>query len=86
MSIDPKRENVKWHGDSLQRCAVYRFNTKLKDQLFCPNCGTSIGIDFRDFFKPKFDGYGISVSCFTFVLCLSVLCSRYGYFKLGEQP
>lgn len=52
------------HGDSRERCAVYQFNTKLKDQLFCPKCGTSLGIDFRDFWKPKFDGYGISVRTF----------------------
>ncbi len=41
---------------------MYRFNTKKKDQLFCSKCGTSIGIDFRDSTKPRFDGYGISVS------------------------
>lgn len=40
----------------------YRFNTKDKDQMFCGKCGASLGIDFRDFYKPKFDGYGISVS------------------------
>lgn len=56
----PKREDVKWHGESRERCAVYQFNTKLKDQLFCPKCGTSIGIDFRD----VRDGYGISARTF----------------------
>ena len=34
-----------------------QFNTKLKDQLFCPKCGVSIGIDFRD----VNEHYGISV-------------------------
>ncbi|KAK1772467.1 Mss4-like protein [Phialemonium atrogriseum] len=58
--IYPHRKDVKWHGESHERCAVYHFNTKQKDQLFCPKCGTSLGIDFRDSRKPKFDGYGIS--------------------------
>ncbi|KAK8130290.1 hypothetical protein PG999_002670 [Apiospora kogelbergensis] len=49
---DPAATNVKWHNDSRSRCAAYQFNTKEKDQLFCPKCGTSLGIDFRDFMKP----------------------------------
>ncbi|ROW12879.1 hypothetical protein VPNG_04689 [Cytospora leucostoma] len=61
---DPDREKVQWRGDSEARLSRYRFNTKQKDQLFCPKCGASIGIDFRDFFKPKFDGFGISVRTF----------------------
>lgn len=43
----------------------YRFNTKLKDQMFCSRCGASLGIDFRDVLKPKFDGFGISVCVFS---------------------
>ncbi|KAI6353180.1 hypothetical protein MCOR25_009131 [Pyricularia grisea] len=58
--VYPKRHQLKWHGDSQSRCAVYQFNTKKKDQLFCPKCGSSIGIDFRD----VRDGYGISVRTF----------------------
>ncbi|TPX13167.1 uncharacterized protein E0L32_006367 [Thyridium curvatum] len=54
--VYPHRKDVKWHGESHERCAVYRFNTKQKDQLFCPRCGASLGIDFRDFNKPRFDG------------------------------
>ena len=54
--VYPKKDEVKWIGDSKARCAVYQFNTKQKDQLFCPRCGVSIGIDFRD----VRDGYGIS--------------------------
>lgn len=80
---DPKRHQLKWHGDSQSRCAVYQFNTKQKDQLFCPKCGSSIGIDFRD----VRDGYGISVSNGLFCLsdtkgrgsdlnCHFSLCSR----------
>lgn len=59
---DPKREDVKFHGDSESKVQRYRFNTKDKDQMFCGKCGASLGIDFRDFYKPKFDGFGISVS------------------------
>ncbi|RYP78022.1 hypothetical protein DL770_006954 [Monosporascus sp. CRB-9-2] len=56
--VYPKAEDVTWHNDSRGRCAEYRFNTKQKDQMFCPRCGTSIGIDFRDTRKPH--TYGIS--------------------------
>ncbi|KAB5586012.1 Mss4-like protein [Coniochaeta sp. 2T2.1] len=62
--VYPHRQDVKWHGGSRSRCSVYRFNTKRKDQLFCSRCGTSLGIDFRESTKPKFDGYGISVRAF----------------------
>ncbi|KAK7748005.1 hypothetical protein SLS53_001257 [Cytospora paraplurivora] len=62
--VYPDREKVQWHGDSEARLSRYRFNTKQKDQLFCPKCGASIGIDFRDFFKPRFDGFGINVRTF----------------------
>lgn len=54
--LDPKKKDVHWHGDARDRCAVYLFNTKKKDQLFCPRCGASLGIDFREE-----DDYGISV-------------------------
>ena len=30
--------------------------------MFCGKCGASLGIDFRDFYQPKWSGYGISVS------------------------
>ena len=60
-TTDPYQKDVKWHGDSRERCADYRFNTKVKHQLFCPKCGTSIGIDFRDT-PGRTDRYGISVS------------------------
>jgi hypothetical protein len=55
--LDPKKENVTWYGDSRSRCINYLFNTKQKDQMFCPKCGTSLGIDFRNN-----SVYGISVS------------------------
>ncbi|KAB5582556.1 hypothetical protein GE09DRAFT_1211197 [Coniochaeta sp. 2T2.1] len=64
VKLQGKQEDVKWHGDSRSRCSVYRFNTKRKDQLFCSRCGTSLGIDFRESTKPKFDGYGISARAF----------------------
>ncbi|KAK8133868.1 hypothetical protein PG984_005880 [Apiospora sp. TS-2023a] len=56
--IYPEAADVKWHNDSRSRCASYEFNTKAKSQLFCPKCGASLGIDFRDVFKPQ--KYGIS--------------------------
>ncbi|KAJ9141921.1 hypothetical protein NKR23_g7639 [Pleurostoma richardsiae] len=65
--VYPAREEVEWHGDSLARCARYQFNTKEKDHLFCPKCGASLMIDFREFYandeKPWF-GYGVSVRTF----------------------
>ncbi|KAL6852912.1 hypothetical protein ACO1O0_007460 [Amphichorda felina] len=54
--VYPKHEDVTWKNDSKARCSVYQFNTKSKDQLFCPKCGSSIGIDFL---QKGF--YGISV-------------------------
>ncbi|KAL1855771.1 hypothetical protein Daus18300_010946 [Diaporthe australafricana] len=62
-TYDPNREDVKFHGDGESRVQRYRFNTKEKDQMFCGKCGASLGIDFRDFFKPKMV-YGISVRTF----------------------
>jgi hypothetical protein len=72
---DPVRDKVQWHGDSEFRVARYRFNTKQKDQMFCPRCGASLGIDFRDANKPDFDGFGISVGFFLF-FPLSFFSSR----------
>lgn len=61
---DPEASSVTWHNDSRARCSNYRFNTKNKDQMFCKHCGASIGIDFREVYKPKHI-YGISVSSFS---------------------
>ncbi|KAH8202116.1 hypothetical protein TruAng_003694 [Truncatella angustata] len=54
----PKATEVTWHNDGRARCSNYRFNTKQKDQMFCPKCGASLGIDFREFHKQH--TYGIS--------------------------
>lgn len=54
-------KDVIWHNNGRERCASYRFNSKKMDQMFCPKCGTSLGIDFEGFFKEK-DIMGISVS------------------------
>ncbi|KAK2607272.1 hypothetical protein N8I77_005961 [Diaporthe amygdali] len=62
--VYPSRENVKFHGDGESKVQRYRFNTKEKDQMFCGRCGASLGIDFRDFYKEKWSGYGISVRTF----------------------
>lgn len=60
--VYPRREDVKWHGDSESQVLRYRFNTKQKDQMFCGKCGASLGIDFRE--APEFSGYGISARTF----------------------
>ncbi|KAI6781529.1 centromere protein v [Emericellopsis cladophorae] len=62
-----EKDEVEWHNDSRPKCMNYQFNTKKKDQMFCPKCGVSIGIDFR---RPKTEdpkgkkAYGISVRTF----------------------
>jgi len=66
---DPDAADVTWHGASRARCGVYRFNTKRKQQLFCPRCGVSLGIDFTG--VPGRTDYGISVRGRLFLLSLS---------------
>ncbi|KAI1506471.1 Mss4-like protein [Biscogniauxia marginata] len=56
--IYPQAKDVTWHSGGRERCVNYRFNTKQKDQMFCPKCGASLGIDFRDVREPH--TYGIS--------------------------
>ncbi|OLN92232.1 hypothetical protein CCHL11_01454 [Colletotrichum chlorophyti] len=53
--IYPYKKDVTWHDGSRERCKNYRFNTKTKDQMFCGECGSSLGIDFLED-----DQYGIS--------------------------
>ncbi|KAF9877651.1 duf636 domain-containing protein [Colletotrichum karsti] len=53
--VYPNKTDVTWNGDSREKCTNYRFNTKTKDQMFCGQCGSSLGIDFL-----KEDYYGIS--------------------------
>ncbi|KAI9901326.1 hypothetical protein N3K66_003143 [Trichothecium roseum] len=55
--VYPEYEDVTWHNDSRAKLSNYRFNTKTKDQMFCGDCGSSIGIDFRELDPPS---YGIS--------------------------
>ncbi|KAK0747718.1 Mss4-like protein [Apiosordaria backusii] len=55
------KNNVKFQNDSQTRLSKYRFNSKQVDHLFCGYCGSSLGIDFRDF---RQGGYGISVRAF----------------------
>ncbi|KAJ1338501.1 GFA family protein [Microdochium nivale] len=47
----PEDKDVTWLNGSFERMSRYRFNTKQKDQLFCPKCGTSLGIDFREWHR-----------------------------------
>ncbi|GAP87851.2 putative glutathione-dependent formaldehyde-activating enzyme [Rosellinia necatrix] len=56
---DPDARDVVWHNNGRERCANYRFNTRQKDQMFCPRCGASLGIDFREVKTPH--QYGFSV-------------------------
>ncbi|KAI0385390.1 hypothetical protein F5Y04DRAFT_184703 [Hypomontagnella monticulosa] len=60
--VYPKATEVVWHNNSRERCAAYRFNTKDKEQMFCPKCGASLGIDFLEFMKEH--TYGISARTF----------------------
>ncbi|KAI1471341.1 uncharacterized protein F4812DRAFT_413632 [Daldinia caldariorum] len=60
--VYPKASEIVWHNDGRGRCASYRFNTKGKDQMFCPKCGTSLGIDFLDTLEDHV--YGISARSF----------------------
>ncbi|KAI4870637.1 hypothetical protein F4820DRAFT_402853 [Hypoxylon rubiginosum] len=60
--VYPKATEVVWHNNGRERCVNYRFNTKEKDQMFCPKCGASLGIDFRDCIKEH--TYGISARTF----------------------
>ncbi|KAK9424629.1 putative Glutathione-dependent formaldehyde-activating enzyme [Seiridium unicorne] len=70
--VYPKATEVSWHNDGRARCANYQFNTKQKDQMFCPKCGASLGIDFREVHKPQVYGisartiYGINVDDLTY--------------------
>lgn len=60
---DPEDKFVTWHNGSRSRLANYEFNTKTRDHMYCPKCGTSMGIDFRDVWREK-EGksyYGINV-------------------------
>ncbi|KAI1376040.1 hypothetical protein F4677DRAFT_445755 [Hypoxylon crocopeplum] len=60
--VYPKAKDVVWHNNGRERCASYRFNTKVKDQMFCPKCGASLGIDFEGWTKEH--TYGFSVRTF----------------------
>ncbi|KAI0181522.1 hypothetical protein GGR52DRAFT_567742 [Hypoxylon sp. FL1284] len=55
--VYPKATDVVWQNNGRERCANYRFNTKRKDQMFCPKCGASLGIDFNDCYKDHIYGF-----------------------------
>ena len=52
----PEHDEVKWDKGS-EKLKKYEFATKTKDHLFCGECGSSLGIDFREG-----KGYGLNVS------------------------
>ncbi|CAM1509321.1 Fc.00g030600.m01.CDS01 [Cosmosporella sp. VM-42] len=56
--VYPTYEKVTWHNTSETRVSRYFFNTKTRDHMFCPKCGASIGIDFKQADPLR---YGISV-------------------------
>ncbi|KXJ96594.1 Mss4-like protein [Microdochium bolleyi] len=58
----PEDKDLTWLNGSFERMSRYRFNTKNKDQLFCPKCGTSLAIDFRDCLRERLGKrfYGLS--------------------------
>ncbi|KAF2971482.1 hypothetical protein GQX73_g2112 [Xylaria multiplex] len=53
----PDAKDVVWHNNSRERCVNYQFNTKTRDHMSCPKCGASLGIDFREVFKPHRFGF-----------------------------
>ncbi|KAH7040137.1 Mss4-like protein [Microdochium trichocladiopsis] len=53
MLVYPEDKFVTWHNNSEERVARYVFNTKSRDHMFCPKCGTSLGIDFREVHRAK---------------------------------
>ncbi|KAI1127558.1 glutathione-dependent formaldehyde-activating enzyme [Nemania abortiva] len=57
--VYPEAKDVTWHNNGRERCSNYQFNSKKKDQMFCPKCGASLGIDFREVLTPP--RFGISV-------------------------
>ncbi|KAI1480653.1 hypothetical protein K445DRAFT_318592 [Daldinia sp. EC12] len=81
--VYPKASDIVWHNNSRERCASYRFNTKQKDQMFCPKCGASLGIDFLDVFKDHV--YGINARSF-YGIDLTTLNYRKGDGKNKVLP
>ncbi|CAJ2511645.1 Uu.00g072700.m01.CDS01 [Anthostomella pinea] len=60
--VYPEAKDVVWHNNGRARCANYQFNTKQLDQMFCPKCGASLGIDLRERMTPH--RYAISARAF----------------------
>ena len=63
--VYPLRSAVVFHNDSWSKVARYQFNTKTRDHVFCPRCGTSILIDFWGWPKREnFLGVNVSLNLF----------------------
>ncbi|MCJ1258198.1 hypothetical protein MMC24_006029 [Lignoscripta atroalba] len=58
--VYPLREEVVFHQgyDHLKK---YEFGKKSKDHLFCPTCGSTVGIDFRGHHHDGGDKLGINI-------------------------
>ncbi|KAI1161796.1 hypothetical protein F5B18DRAFT_420329 [Nemania serpens] len=81
--LNPEAKDITWHNDGRARCAVYRFNTKRKDHLFCPKCGASLGIDNRETLTPR--RYGISVRAI-YGVDIDQLVYKRGNGMQNQQP
>ncbi|KAI0536292.1 glutathione-dependent formaldehyde-activating enzyme [Xylaria digitata] len=57
--VYPDAKDVVWHNNGRERCTNYQFNTKTRDHMSCPKCGASLGIDFREVFKPHRFGFSV---------------------------
>lgn len=56
---------VTWQEGSRDLCSVYQFNTKTREHLSCPQCSTSIGIDYK---LAGYDLFALSVRNFDYSL------------------
>ena len=48
MNVYPKREDVKFENDCDKKLKNYYFGLKNKPHRFCPECGSSVMIDFEN--------------------------------------
>ncbi|KAB8217862.1 Mss4-like protein [Aspergillus novoparasiticus] len=69
--VYPLRKDVVFHRGEDQ-LAEYRFGNRTKPHKFCPNCGTSVLIDFKESqFEKERGRMAINVGCFRSPICLA---------------